>query len=1236
MFRTFTAAHTLLTILTASSLLLISATPANAQGRTADLGIETTEQYTAFTDAIRATEYVRQDFLLEGGAPRSIVTLAGLAAFADMNPLATPEQFGAFVSEYDAALAGAIPDDPDLRRPGSIRSAITRLRLTAGASDPLAGANTDVGARAIALLGFGITGLDGLEQAEVRMTQFDRTAVAQLEESAAFADVLVSNLMGIDEEGTQRAGLSQATTDYLVANGYAPMLGMTDPAKPEVNAGLAALPDFAGFLALKAQPDPTAATDGLIADIESVAAETDAILASIASVTPSDTLARDSAAIIHAAEMGDADALAILDAQQQAIEDRIREVAEERASLFANSLLLMQSDYPDVQFEAAAARDFGSIQLQTNKNLAVAEQSLGILGSVAELAGAYATGNVFAGIKATTDIAAGAIGLSRTLSDEPGPQEQIFNQIVALRQQVEGLRVEMNARFDLVDAKLDTIFQTMVLGFDQLNNLSITVEEIAQSIFEVHAQLSRLEEALFLLAESEFLNLLNIDALAVLEYRDDNGQDLPYGAGSTNFVDATVDFFSFATFTAMNTPFVDDTFALTIDDADQDLGGGVLGRRFGAFNTVPAGLELADGTPYNPGPFIGADLPAPAAWSQPAAMYAQLARENPWYFAYQHASQQASEPGQTDLNRIIASGESLRTYALNMRDPELFEALIENARTGADGVQAAIDGVIASTAAPFGTNTAGQRVDPWGGLDQGNRANDIPGPSIAYISAGSNISTVSVPNGISYNRFGWLVGDTLDTDIGVTTREELLNRLALARVVNTQEFDNFFFGMQESPGNTTGSRAKFRVYTALARGSGPNVFTIVREIEVQFFTDCTRPEAFSSSGPFLELIWKGAITDLHSDAFFDDLDDGVGDGTYQMNYFDGFCGFAPRFVFAQIIDDVTYCGNYDAGDTPDDLNDEIVDGLAAIRDDVRSNLYGEIIDGEPTAFNSAADRLNNAEALLDAYTTLALDDALNRSEILRSALRGFSDVGFRRENVLPLFSEAEDGEAGELGGNPDFDLPGFGDELHARLDVLQAELDDAILAGGPTFPYVEFVLAELNALLDAPADLARGDTYTSTAIGISIGAAEGVLANDTAQPGRTTEVDLAFFAGPDAIAPQHGAISVYADGSFEYTPDAGFTGTDVFSYRSKALIDESPNPVGDPYAYADPALVVVRVEIGPCVADLDGNGVLNFDDIDAFVSGFLAGDLVADLDGNGVLNFDDIDAFVNGFLAGCP
>jgi hypothetical protein len=47
-------------------------------------------------------------------------------------------------------------------------------------------------------------------------------------------------------------------------------------------------------------------------------------------------------------------------------------------------------------------------------------------------------------------------------------------------------------------------------------------------------------------------------------------------------------------------------------------------------------------------------------------------------------------------------------------------------------------------------------------------------------------------------------------------------------------------------------------------------------------------------------------------------------------------------------------------------------------------------------------------------------------------------------------------------------------------------------------------------------------------------------------------------------------------------------------------------------------------------------GVLDLADINAFVSGFLAGDPIADLDPDGIFDLNDITAFVGAFTAGCP
>ncbi|MEZ6317750.1 MAG: alpha amylase C-terminal domain-containing protein [Phycisphaerales bacterium] len=98
-------------------------------------------------------------------------------------------------------------------------------------------------------------------------------------------------------------------------------------------------------------------------------------------------------------------------------------------------------------------------------------------------------------------------------------------------------------------------------------------------------------------------------------------------------------------------------------------------------------------------------------------------------------------------------------------------------------------------------------------------------------------------------------------------------------------------------------------------------------------------------------------------------------------------------------------------------------------------------------------------------------------------------------------------------------------------------------------------------------------------------------------------------------------------------PGTGTSGTfqtEATSYDGKA----------QSYALTIPARGFMVLEYDPStacsVADLDGNGVLNLDDVNAFAVGFLGGDLVADVDGNGVLNLDDINAFAVAFLAGCP
>lgn len=55
-----------------------------------------------------------------------------------------------------------------------------------------------------------------------------------------------------------------------------------------------------------------------------------------------------------------------------------------------------------------------------------------------------------------------------------------------------------------------------------------------------------------------------------------------------------------------------------------------------------------------------------------------------------------------------------------------------------------------------------------------------------------------------------------------------------------------------------------------------------------------------------------------------------------------------------------------------------------------------------------------------------------------------------------------------------------------------------------------------------------------------------------------------------------------------------------------------------------------------CVADADADGLITFEDFDAFVAAFERGDASADLDGNGFVDIEDFDAFIGVFEHGCP
>ena len=84
-------------------------------------------------------------------------------------------------------------------------------------------------------------------------------------------------------------------------------------------------------------------------------------------------------------------------------------------------------------------------------------------------------------------------------------------------------------------------------------------------------------------------------------------------------------------------------------------------------------------------------------------------------------------------------------------------------------------------------------------------------------------------------------------------------------------------------------------------------------------------------------------------------------------------------------------------------------------------------------------------------------------------------------------------------------------------------------------------------LPDNSAPTAKDDAYTITAdTQLVVSAAEGVLANDDDSDGDTLIAVLAGGSGPSS-----GSLTLNANGSLTYAPNAGFSGTDGFSYYAE-------------------------------------------------------------------------------------
>jgi hypothetical protein len=238
------------------------------------------------------------------------------------------------------------------------------------------------------------------------------------------------------------------------------------------------------------------------------------------------------------------------------------------------------------------------------------------------------------------------------------------------------------------------------------------------------------------------------------------------------------------------------------------------------------------------------------------------------------------------------------------------------------------------------------------------------------------------------------------------------------------------------------------------------------------------------------------------------------------------------------------------------------------------------------AVYTAAQALNQSEALLSAYVNLAMPYELELSEVLQSAFKGDparSELGLRNATLPGLVTrfQADDASNQSDAGNRGYDVGSIASILNARVDAINAEIQRAI-STRPTEAsgYVEWLITEATTLRDHRSRLAIDDTF-----GLEVPPIDrNVLANDVRQastPGRfrPLQIDPTFGPGqPGFLAPSDGTVIFNSDGTFVFTPsNSNFAGTQTFSYRARCNIGMSGSDVV--WAYSSPAYV--RIHVAP-------------------------------------------------------
>jgi Tol biopolymer transport system component len=317
-------------------------------------------------------------------------------------------------------------------------------------------------------------------------------------------------------------------------------------------------------------------------------------------------------------------------------------------------------------------------------------------------------------------------------------------------------------------------------------------------------------------------------------------------------------------------------------------------------------------------------------------------------------------------------------------------------------------------------------------------------------------------------------------------------------------------------------------------------------------------------------------------------------------------GSVVAFISASNLDPGDSNGHQDAYVRDLDANTTTLasraDGAAGAQAESGSLVPAISADGRFVAFASTAENLHPAD--IDGWQDVFVRDLDANTTTLASRADGAAGADANNFSFEPVISAdgrlvAFESEASNLhpdDGDSSYDV--FVRDLEANTTALVSRPAGAAQGKGNAYSYeptmshdgrfVAFASAATNLHPDdtdftldvfrrdvlglAPA--AAGDAYAISEDTPLTVASPGVLANDSDADGDT--LTAAIVSGP-----QHGRLELGGDGSFSYTPDPDYNGSDSFSYRASdgglhsqpVTVTIEVRPVDDTLPSTRPALL---------------------------------------------------------------